>query len=57
MGMRLEVVPAGTEITNELTGEKLTVQEGSAVVCGSTMYLTKESFTKVSNEFSKDKAT
>ena len=44
MGYRIEVVPVGTEVTDERTGQREAVTEGATLVAGSRMYCTKATY-------------
>jgi hypothetical protein len=51
MGLRLEVVPAGTKVRDERTGEEETVGDGGAVQAGNVMYCTKVVYDRIVQEF------
>lgn len=51
MGLRLEVVPAGTTVRDESTGQEETVGEGGAVTAGNVMYCTKVVYDRLVQEF------
>lgn len=51
MGLRLEVVPAGTTVKDERTGETETVGAGGAVKAGNVMYCTEEVYQRLVKEF------
>ena len=51
-GMTMQVVEAGTKITDERTGKSEVVTDGGAVMCdGKTMYMTKPTFERLKKEF------
>lgn len=55
MGLRLEVVPAGTTVLDERTGEEETVGDGGAVKAGNVMYCTRVVYDRLVKEFGKAK--
>lgn len=57
MGLRLEVVPAGTVVTDERTGQKETVGDGGAVKAGNILYCTKEVYGRLVKEFGRNSNT
>lgn len=50
MGLRLEVVPAGTTVRDERTGQEETVGDGGAVKAGNVMYCTKAVYARLVQE-------
>jgi hypothetical protein len=56
MGLRLHVVPAGTVVRDERTGQEETVGEGGAVKAGNVMYCTKAVYHRLVQEFGKQTA-
>lgn len=51
MGIRVEVVEPGTEITDERTGQKETVRDDSTLLAGNVLYCTKPIADRLAAEF------
>ena len=56
MGLRLEVVPAGTTVRDERTGQEEAVGDAGAVKAGNVMYCTKVVYDRLVQEFGKAKS-
>lgn len=54
-GFRIEIVEAGTEITDERTGQTETVPENGAVLAGNRCYCTKATAARLRREFEQNK--
>lgn len=51
MGYRLEVVPDGTTVTDERTGEQVTVVGTVSAMAGGTLFCTEEVYRRLMDEF------
>ena len=51
MGLRLEVVPSGTTVRDDRTGDQYTVEDDGAVKAGNVMYCTKAVYDRLVQEF------
>lgn len=56
MGLRLEVVPAGTTVRDERTGQEETVGDAGAVKAGNVMYCTNVVYDRLVQEFGDTKS-
>ena len=54
MGLRLEVVTAGTVVRDERTGQEETVSDDGAVKTGNVMYCTKAVYQRLAQAFGKN---
>lgn len=55
-GYNIEIVEAGTSITDERTGQSETVPENGAVFAGNRCYCTKATAARLHQEFEKNKS-
>lgn len=51
MGVRVDVVPAGTKINDDRTGQSETVPDGGAVLVDGRMYCTSDVYVVLLKEF------
>lgn len=51
MGLRLEVVPAGTKVRDERTGQEETVGDGGAIKAGNVLYCTRVVYGRLVQDF------
>jgi hypothetical protein len=54
MGLRVEVVEPGTQITDERTGQVEVVSDGVAVKADNTLYCTKAVYVRIKQEFERN---